>query len=145
MAAVRVVQDFVQSGRGARHIPLGTKVRDDVLTNDPDTLFPLQAALGYELTQSFFVGENTLLVEGPGDSLYIQALSDALRQMKRGGLDERWTLCPAGGELRPEQPASNLSALWLGALEGSMLVGRGLGGYQSPDAIAETLMASWKK
>ncbi|WP_199140269.1 TetR family transcriptional regulator C-terminal domain-containing protein [Delftia sp. ASV31] len=49
------------------------------------------------------------------------------------------------GELRPEQPASNLSALWLGALEGSMLVGRGLGGYQSPDAIAETLMASWKK
>lgn len=49
------------------------------------------------------------------------------------------------GQLRPEQPASNLSALWLGALEGSMLVGRGLGGYQGPDAIAETLMASWKK
>ncbi len=103
LAAVRVVQDIVQIGRGARRIPLGTKVRDDVLTNDPDTLFPLQAALGYELTQSLFVGENTLLVEGPGDILYIQALSDALRQMKRVGLDERWTLCPAGGidKIRP--------------------------------------------
>ncbi|NIF82657.1 AAA family ATPase [Comamonas sp. Tr-654] len=103
LAAVRVVQDIVQISRGGRRTPIGTKVRDDVLTNDPDTLFPLQAALGYELTQSLFVGENTLLVEGPGDILYIQALSDALRQLKRSGLDERWTMCPAGGidKIRP--------------------------------------------
>lgn len=103
LAAVRVVQDIVQISRGGRRTPIGTKVRDDVLNNDPDTLFPLQAALGYELTQSLFVGENTLLVEGPGDILYIQALSDALRQQKRVGLDERWTICPAGGidKIRP--------------------------------------------
>jgi energy-coupling factor transporter ATP-binding protein EcfA2 len=103
LAAVRVVQDVVQISRGGRRTPIGTKVRDDVLTNDPDTLFPLQAALGYELTQSLFVGENTLLVEGPGDILYIQTLSDALRQQKRVGLDERWTMCPAGGidKIRP--------------------------------------------
>lgn len=103
LAAVRVVQDIVQISRGGRRMPIGTKVRDDVLSNDPDTLFPLQAALGYELTQSLFVGENTLLVEGPGDILYIQALSDALRQQKRVGLDERWTICPAGGidKIRP--------------------------------------------
>jgi len=103
LAAVRVVQDIVQISRGGRRTPIGTKVRDDVLTNDPDTLFPLQAALGYELTQSLFVGENTLLVEGPGDILYIQALSDALRRLKRAGLDDRWTMCPAGGidKIRP--------------------------------------------
>lgn len=103
LAAVRVVQDIVQISRGGRRTPIGTKVRDDVLTNDPDTLFPLQAALGYELTQSLFVGENTLLVEGPGDILYIQALSDALRRLKRAGLDDRWTMCPAGGidKVRP--------------------------------------------
>lgn len=103
LAAVRVVQDVVQISRGGRRTPIGTKVRDDVLNNDADTLFPLQAALGYELTQSLFVGENTLLVEGPGDILYLQALSDALRQQKRVGLDERWTICPAGGidKIRP--------------------------------------------
>ena len=103
LAAIRVVQDIVQISRGGRRTPIGTKVRDDVLTNDADTLFPLQAALGYELTQSLFVGENTLLVEGPGDILYIQALSDALRQQKRVGLDERWIMCPAGGidKIRP--------------------------------------------
>ncbi|RQU81742.1 hypothetical protein DF133_33500 [Burkholderia cenocepacia] len=101
-ASVRVVQDMIEL-KGVRRIPLGTKVRDDVLTQDPDTLFPLQAALGYELTQSLFVGQNTLLVEGPGDILYLQAFSDALRRRKRQGLDRRWTVCPAGGidKIRP--------------------------------------------
>jgi hypothetical protein len=83
--------------RGPRRVPLGTKVRDDVLTRDPDTLFPLQGALGYEITQSLFIGKNTLLVEGPGDILYVQVLSDALRRRGQTGLDTRWTMCPAGG------------------------------------------------
>jgi hypothetical protein len=83
--------------RGPRRTPIGTKVRDDVLTRDPDTLFPLQGALGNEITQSLFIGKNTLLVEGPGDILYVQALSDALRRRGRSGLDARWTICPAGG------------------------------------------------
>jgi predicted ATP-dependent endonuclease of OLD family len=96
LASVRIVEDQVNI-RGPRRIPIGTKVRDDVLTRDPDTLFPLQGALGYEITQSLFIGKNTLLVEGPSDILYIQALSDALRRRGRSGLDARWTICPAGG------------------------------------------------
>lgn len=84
LASVRVVEDQVDRSR-PRAVPLGTKVRDDVLTRDPDTLFPLQGALGYEITQSLFVGANTLLVEGPGDILYLQALSDAL--VRRGRRD----------------------------------------------------------
>ena len=96
-ASVRIVQDQVEL-RGPRRLPLGTKVRDDVLKLDPDTLFPLQGALGYEISQSLFVGKNTLLVEGPSDILYIQALSDVLNNQEgRTGLDQRWTICPAGG------------------------------------------------
>ncbi len=64
LASVRIVEDLVEV-KGNRRVPLGTKVRDDVLTRDPDTLFPLQGALGYEISQSLFVGKNTLLVEGP--------------------------------------------------------------------------------
>ncbi len=93
---VRIVEDKVQA-RGQRRLPLGTKVREDVLKIDPDTLFPLQGALGYEITQSLFVGEHTLLVEGPSDVLYLQALSAALCARNSSGLDDRWTLCPAGG------------------------------------------------
>lgn len=102
LASVRIVEDQVEV-KGNRRVPLGTKVRDDVLTRDPDTLFPLQGALGYEISQSLFVGKNTLLVEGPGDILYLQCLSDALRRRARVGLDSRWTICPAGGidKIRP--------------------------------------------
>lgn len=96
LASVRIVEDQVKA-TGPRRVPIGTKVRDDVLTRDPDTLFPLQGALGYEITQSLFIGKNTLLVEGPGDILFIQALSDAVRRRGRSGLDARWTICPAGG------------------------------------------------
>jgi predicted ATP-dependent endonuclease of OLD family len=102
LASVRIVQDQVEM-KGQRRVPLGTKVRSDILTRDPDTLFPLQGALGYEISQSLFVGKNTLLVEGPSEILYIQALSDALRRRGRTCLDQRWTICPAGGidKIRP--------------------------------------------
>lgn len=96
LASVRVVEDRVVT-TGPRRMPAGTKVHADVLSNDRDTVFPLQGALGYEITQSLFVGRNTLLVEGPGDILYLQSLSEALRRRDRNGLDARWTLCPAGG------------------------------------------------
>ena len=96
LSKVRIVEDLVDSS-GSRAKPIGTKVRDNVLSTDPDTLFPLQGALGYEITQSLFIGKNTLLVEGPGDILYIQALSEALIRKKRVGLSSNWTICPAGG------------------------------------------------
>lgn len=102
LMSARIVEDQVEQ-RGPRRLPLGTKVREDVLERDPDTLFPLQGALGYEVSQSLFVGKNTLLVEGPGDILYLQALSEALRKKRKTFLDPRWTLCPAGGidKIRP--------------------------------------------
>lgn len=102
LSSVRIVEDQVEL-KGPRRVPIGTKVREDVLGRDPDTVFPLQGALGYEISQSLFVGKNTLLVEGPGDILYLQALSDALNRRQRTGLDPRWVLCPAGGidKIRP--------------------------------------------
>jgi len=93
---VRVVEDVVVRS-GVRPVVEGTKVRSDVMATDRDTLFPLQGALGYDLTQSLFVGKNTLLVEGPSDILYLQALSAALKRRKRDGLDPRWVICPSGG------------------------------------------------
>lgn len=75
----------------------GTKVGDQVLSTDTDTLFPLQAALGYDITQTLFVGKNTLLVEGPSDLLYLKWASDKLLDLKRKGLDKRWTVTPCGG------------------------------------------------
>jgi hypothetical protein len=38
-----------------------------------------------------------LLVQGPGNILYLQAWSPALLRKGKTGLDRRWTICPAGG------------------------------------------------
>ena len=76
---------------------LGTKVGDEVFSTDADTLFPLQAALGYDLTQTLFVGEHCLLVEGPSDLLYLQWASEQLLSRGQTPLDSRWTVTPCGG------------------------------------------------
>ncbi|MFL5340433.1 MAG: ATP-dependent nuclease [Gemmataceae bacterium] len=95
--SVRTVEDVVIERPGERIQVLGTKVGDRVLSRDRDTLFPLQGALGYELTQTLFVGKHTLLVEGPSDLLYIKIASDELKRRNRTALDPRWVISPTGG------------------------------------------------
>lgn len=97
LADVRIVEDVILEKPGKRPDVKGTKVRSDVLEVNDDTLFPLQGALGYEVTQSLFIGANTWLVEGPSDILYLQVLSQALTKRRRVGIDPKWTLCPSGG------------------------------------------------
>lgn len=92
---VRTVEDVVVE-EGRTLVSRGTKVGGDVLSNDRDTLFPLQAALGYQIAQSVVLGAHTLLVEGPADLLYIRAVSNELWSRGRTGLDKRWQICPAG-------------------------------------------------
>ena len=75
----------------------GTVVSAEVLRKDKDTVFPLQAAMGYSLAQSLFVGPNNLLVEGPSDFIYLQVLDQAVRKKGKTGLDPRWTVVPVGG------------------------------------------------
>ncbi|MEQ9143329.1 MAG: AAA family ATPase [Parvibaculaceae bacterium] len=97
LPSVRIVEDKVLQTRPGLWKSEGTKVRSDALAVDRDTLFPLQGALGYEITQTLFVGKHTLLVEGPGDILFLRAWSDALARRGRTTLNSKWTICPAGG------------------------------------------------
>lgn len=89
---VRTVEDLVL-GEEVK----GTKVGDKVLSTDSDTLFPLQAALGYEITQTLFVGKHTLLVEGPSDLLYLNWFSNQLKKSNRTYLNPKWIISPSGG------------------------------------------------
>lgn len=92
LLSVRTVEDVSEGEK-----VLGTKVGDEVLSSDAETLFPLRAALGYDVTQTMFVGEHSLLVEGPGDLLYLRWASEQLRSRGRTSLDRRWTITPCGG------------------------------------------------
>lgn len=97
LLSVRIVEDVVVERPKKKPEVFGTKVRTDVLKVTEETLFPLQGALGFEITQTLFVGANTLIVEGPSELLYFEAYSQALRAAGRTGLDPRWTVCPVGG------------------------------------------------
>ncbi|MHB1526722.1 MAG: ATP-dependent nuclease [Candidatus Dormibacteria bacterium] len=95
LLSCRTVEDA--TGPKPEEQVLGTKVGGDVLSTDADTLFPLQAALGYDLTQTLFVGKHCLLVEGVSDLLFLQWFSSELWKHNRTGLDTRWTITPCGG------------------------------------------------
>jgi predicted ATP-dependent endonuclease of OLD family len=75
----------------------GTIISDSIQEKDPNTLFPLQAALGYDIAQNLFISKNNLLVEGPADLIYLTVLSSILETEKRGGLKENITIVPVGG------------------------------------------------
>jgi AAA15 family ATPase/GTPase len=91
LMSVRTVEDAM-NGEDI----LGTKVSGEILTTNKDTLFPLQAALGYDIAQTLFIGEHVILVEGPSDILYLKWASDLLKTRKRKFLDNRWVITPAG-------------------------------------------------
>ena len=86
---VRIVED---SGP-----PVGATATTEVLVADPDSLFPLQAALGYDIAQSLFIGPNNLVVEGTSDFIYLTIMSQLCAATGRSQLDDRWRLLPAGG------------------------------------------------
>ncbi|MGH9067811.1 MAG: ATP-dependent nuclease, partial [Acidimicrobiales bacterium] len=86
---VRVVEDL-----GPEE---GVKVKSQLMSRDPDTLSPLQGALGYDIAQNIFVGPDNLVVEGLSDYTYLTVISEALRAAGRSYLDLRWRVLPAGG------------------------------------------------
>jgi predicted ATP-dependent endonuclease of OLD family len=61
----------------------GTHISDSVQEKDPNTLFPLQAALGYDLAQNLFVSPKNLIVEGIADLVYLNLLSEQLNAVNR--------------------------------------------------------------
>jgi energy-coupling factor transporter ATP-binding protein EcfA2 len=86
---VRIVEDC---GREK-----GAQVSIDVLSTDPDTLFPLQGALGYDMAQHLFIAPNNLVVEGTSDYTYLRVMSDFLEEQGGTHLDDGWSIVPVGG------------------------------------------------
>ena len=77
----------------------GTTVSDN-LTGDSRTLFPIQAALGFAISQSLFVGPHYLVVEDVTDFWLLSCVSDYLSDQSKPALPKELTLTPAGGTPR---------------------------------------------
>ena len=84
---VRVVEDRPKEG---------TKVSQNLEGSTEESLFPLQAALGYTVAQNLFIAKKNILIEGPADLILLQHISSLLEQ---GGKQEprlRESLVPVG-------------------------------------------------
>jgi predicted ATPase len=121
---VRIVED-----KGGE---LGSVTSADVLSVDPDSLSPLQGALGYEIAKGLFLGPDTLLVESTSDLTYLTLLSDHLREIGREALRESWKLVPTGG-------AQNIAAFvaLLGALDVTVLFATETNGHKRLTDLAD--------
>lgn len=75
----------------------GAKISDSIQEKDPNTLFPLQAALGYDIAQNLFISPKNLLVEGVSDLMYLTGFSEHLKSISRTGLSDDITIVPVGG------------------------------------------------
>ncbi|MCT7536519.1 AAA family ATPase [Aliarcobacter butzleri] len=75
----------------------GSVISDSLQEKDPNTLFPLQAALGYSIAQNLFINKNNLLVEGISDLIYLNHMSSLLESIGKSGLDDNINIVPVGG------------------------------------------------
>lgn len=75
----------------------GSVISDSIQEKDPKTLFPLQAALGYDIAQNLFVSNKNLLVEGVSDLIILTSISGILESNNRKFLNPDVTIVPTGG------------------------------------------------
>jgi len=87
----------LERARAVYESPEGTKVSADVWPRDKDTLFPLQAALGYSICQALFVARRQVLVEGLTDYMLLSVLNERLRAAGKPSLDTDIVMLPMGG------------------------------------------------
>ena len=76
---------------------IGSLISDALEEKDSATLFPLQAALGYDIAQNLYISPKNLLVEGVADLVYLTLISDRLRVLGKNYLDDDITIVPVGG------------------------------------------------
>ncbi|MCX5669696.1 MAG: AAA family ATPase [Planctomycetota bacterium] len=86
----------------------GTKVTADFYAADQDARFPLQAALGLSMSQSLFVGQYNLVVEGITDFWMLSSMASILREGNEPSLDERIVITPSGGATKAAYVATML-------------------------------------
>ncbi|MEP7024649.1 MAG: AAA family ATPase [Actinomycetota bacterium] len=86
-----------------------TRVSEGAWPADRDALFPLQAALGYQLAQSLVLAPRQVLLESVPDYWLLSALDHAVRVAGRTGLNPAVTLVPGGPAVRMIPLASMLA------------------------------------
>ncbi len=89
--------DEVRTVYDSNNSKIGSVISNALEEKDKGTLFPLQAALGYNLAQNLYISDKNLLVEGVADLMYLTVISGLLNLNGREGLKDDITIVPVGG------------------------------------------------
>lgn len=89
--------DEVRTVYDSNNSKIGSVISNALEEKDQGTLFPLQAALGYNLAQNLYISDKNLLVEGVADLMYLTVISGILNMNGRVGLSDDITIVPVGG------------------------------------------------
>jgi energy-coupling factor transporter ATP-binding protein EcfA2 len=130
--AVRVVEDKPKEG---------TKVTSDLSSSSDESVFPLQAALGYTIAQNLFIAKKNILIEGPADLLLLQHMSAVLEEDNRKGL-EAGVFVPVGGL---DKLATFIALLGANKLDIVVLHDRGSGPHQRLQELIQQKLIARKK
>ena len=84
---VRVVEDRTEEG---------TRITSDLAGSSDESVFPLQAALGYSIAQNLFIAKQNLLVEGLADLILLQHMASLIEAGGNSGLGKT-VIVPVGG------------------------------------------------
>ena len=88
-----------------------TSVANNLMSiGDSRTLFPLQVAIGFDLSQSLSVGVNNLIVEGYTDQQILTSASNYLSRKREICLQPNITVTPVGGAQKIWSLAALLSS-----------------------------------
>lgn len=82
--------------RSDAHPPKTIVSTDARAGGDRDTVFPLQAAIGYSIAQTLFIGKRSVIVEGITDYIILRWLDAQLGVLKRPRFHEETVLVPGG-------------------------------------------------
>jgi len=75
----------------------GATISADAWSKDKDSLFPLQAALYYSVSQPLLAAQNNLIVQDITDFWYVAGFSDMFKQHNLAHLSDKVVITPAGG------------------------------------------------
>jgi predicted ATP-dependent endonuclease of OLD family len=74
-----------------------TRVSEDVWPKDSDSLFPLQAGLGYSIAQTLFYSKRQLVVEGLTDYTLLKTMDELRSEKGITSLRKDAVITPSGG------------------------------------------------
>lgn len=129
---VRVVEDRPKEG---------TKVTGELQGSSEESLFPLQAALGYSIAQNLFIAKKNVLIEGPSDLLLLQHMSALLEEGGKQGLAEG-VFVPVGGL---EKLATFIALLGANKLKLVVLHDRGSTPHQNLEKVIHQKLIEHKR